>query len=486
MERFLQAAGEPALIEPGEDPFALHQDNYELTWCDGRLSLAVWDQYRHLRRRILGLAAEKSGRLELFVEHFPKREARIYLIDLAKPKAGTVVLRAERYRLRERFRLWLHRCYPEWRIVELSADPDIEHSLSSVHPRAFLCKGASGLAAIAAAAEGEPAEASLAFGLIWLDYLRRTRSKQQVEGLVVFLPYGRERTACLRLLHLDRRRARFTAWTYTPDDLLAPIDLADHGNIETKLTPVLGRTQGLSPRVEAWIAQLREIPEVEVAPRAGGMVTLRIHGLEFAWAEGDKFWFGLDRKLEAEAFHLTEIAALAHELSRLRAPNAANRDNPLWRERPEAWLESQVRKHLRVLDPTLCADPVYGQIPALAAGERGVLDLLAVDQDRRLAILELKASEDLQLPLQALDYWIRVKWFLGRGDFEACGYFPGVALRRTPPRLLLITPALEYHPTTGVILKYLSPEIPVEQIGVGAAWRSRFQVVFRRKLPGRA
>ena len=56
--------------------------------------------------------------------------------------------------------------------------------------------------------------------------------------------------------------------------------------------------------------------------------------------------------------------------------------------------------------------PVYGQVPQFAAGERGVIDLLAADRDGRLAVIELKAGQDIHLPLQALDYWMRVKWHL--------------------------------------------------------------------------
>lgn len=37
-----------------------------------------------------------------------------------------------------------------------------------------------------------------------------------------------------------------------------------------------------------------------------------------------------------------------------------------------------------------------------------MLDLLTPDRNGRLTILELKADEDLHLPLRALDYWIRV------------------------------------------------------------------------------
>ena len=125
--------------------------------------------------------------------------------------------------------------------------------------------------------------------------------------------------------------------------------------------------------------------------------------------------------------------------------------------------------------PRCCCEPVYGQVPAFAGGERGVMDLLAVDRDGRLAVVELKASADLHLPLQALDYWIRVKWHLDRGEFSSAGYFPGRSLRPEPPRLLLVAPSLEFHPTTETLLGFFSPAIEVERIGLGADWRSRLR-----------
>jgi hypothetical protein len=170
-------------------------------------------------------------------------------------------------------------------------------------------------------------------------------------------------------------------------------------------------------------------------------------------------------------------------LDRARCPEsggtAAGREHPLYRQFPEAWLESQARAHMEALDATLLPAPVYGQVPAFAGGERGIIDLLAVDLYGRLAVVELKASADLHLPLQALDYWIRVKWHLDRGDFGRFGYFPGTELRGDPPRLLLVAPSLEFHPTTETILSFFAPEINVERIGLGVEWRQGLQVMFR-------
>jgi len=124
-------------------------------------------------------------------------------------------------------------------------------------------------------------------------------------------------------------------------------------------------------------------------------------------------------------------------------------------------------------------DPIYGQVPAFAGGDRGVLDLLACDHDGRLAVVELKASQDPHLPLQALDYWMRVAWHLEQGEFTAKGYFPNRPLRPDPPRLLLVSPAMQFHPTTETILSYFAPRIPVERVGVGLEWRMGVRVMFR-------
>jgi hypothetical protein len=155
----------------------------------------------------------------------------------------------------------------------------------------------------------------------------------------------------------------------------------------------------------------------------------------------------------------------------------------LYRQNPEAWLESQVRGNIQEVDASLLPSPVYGQVPAFAAADRGVLDLLAVDHRGRLAVIELKASEDVHLPLQALDYWIRVQWHVERREFQANGYFPGHELLREPPRLLLVSPALDFHSSNERVLRYLSPQIPVEQVGLGLEWRKELKVMHRSGAP---
>jgi hypothetical protein len=150
---------------------------------------------------------------------------------------------------------------------------------------------------------------------------------------------------------------------------------------------------------------------------------------------------------------------------------------------PEAWLEARVRADIEALDATLLTQPVYGQVAQFAGGDRGIIDLLAVDRDGRLAVIELKVDQDIHLPLQALDYWMRVKWHLERGEIAGSGHFTGIPLVMEVPRLLLVAPAMEFHPSNETILQFFSGDIPVERIGLGVQWRHELRVMFR--APGK-
>jgi hypothetical protein len=146
---------------------------------------------------------------------------------------------------------------------------------------------------------------------------------------------------------------------------------------------------------------------------------------------------------------------------------------------PEAWLEARVRADIESLDATLLTQPVYGQVAQLAGGDRGIIDLLAVDRDGRLAVIELKVDQDIHLPLQALDYWMRVKWHLDRGEIAGSGHFTGIRLAAEVPRLLLVAPAMEFHPSNETVLGFFSGDIPVERIGLGVQWKHELKVMFR-------
>ena len=473
IEAFLKNCRQPALLEPGEELFPITADSFALDVHGSRLTLQAWDRTRNLTRHVTGAGEPSNARLELAVEKFARRRGQVFLLDLARRAGADLGRRSGRLVFRERFRLFLRRQFPEWKLPELSAEADLEHSLSPVFPRAFIRQGQHGWAAIACPPDAD-AGGVLSFGLIWLDYLRHRERRTVLEGLALYLPAGREGITAHRLACLDSNVARFELFTYTEEDFVSRVDPADRGNLDTRLEPCR-RPQPNQPDTWRGVAGL---PGVESVARHDGRVSLRVRGMEFAQLEGGELRFGLADRFPAREQHLPEIERLVEELDRARS-HAGDRGHPLYRQYPEAWLESLARTQIEVIDASLHADPIYSQVPAFAAGERAIPDLLAVDRSGRLAVIELKASADLNLPLQALDYWMRVKHHLGRGEFAAAGYFPGVQLRSESPRLFLVSPSLEFHPTTETVLGYFAPEIEVERVGLAVEWRKGLEVMFR-------
>jgi hypothetical protein len=128
------------------------------------------------------------------------------------------------------------------------------------------------------------------------------------------------------------------------------------------------------------------------------------------------------------------------------------------------------------LDP----EHVYEQVMAKSGGQHGVLDLLTVTRGKRLAILELKTTENPELPPQAADYWQRIQRHHLEGYLNRYGYFGQLQLQAAPPLLYLVPPALRFHPSTEAMLKYLSPEVEVIRVGLAEGWRRGLRVVLRQ------
>jgi hypothetical protein len=290
---------------------------------------------------------------------------------------------------------------------------------------------------------------------------------------------------------------------------LTAVDFRDTGNLASRLVHAFSASAAIE-RCQAGVNRLLGlVPEaarerVEVRAGSATEVGLLLHGLEFArvrhgfaansFAPQDEVTFGAG----ANETPLTEeneglCRDLFARLFASRQPDGAHTD-PLFRLQPERWLEARLRGGIAELLPGLRGDMLYTQVPALSVGDRGLLDLLTLDRNGRLAILELKANEDMHLPLQALDYWIRVRALNadrepGVGNaggrplsaFERQGYFPGAEVSPLAPRLLLAAPALRIHPANEPVLRYFSPQVEWELIAVTEHWRRELNVVFRKR-----
>lgn len=475
IQRFLASAGRPVVIEAGHEPIALDAGTYLLEPASKHVFLQAWDRDRNLVRKVTAIDHEKPGKLTLAIEKFGSRAGTIDLVDLDKPRSEGVTRRAARSIYAEQFRRSLLRQFPGWRIASFSTEPDLEHSLSPSYPRASIRKGNAGWAVIGAGPNSLAVDGVLAFGLIWLDYLRRHATRVVFEGLAIFLPEGRHQTTCLRLRHLHPAVARWEVYAYG-SDFEDRVELADAGNLHTVLPVRRGTTQ---PNIPDRLLALKALPGVQEMELADGGRSFRVNGLEIAHTVEGEVYYGIDSKRKLRGSDVAEIEALTRGVRRMRAADAPDRHGGVYSRQPELWLESEVRQHLNAIDARLQPEPIYGQVPSFAGGERGVIDLLAVEYQGRLAVVELKASEDLHLPLQALDYWMRVRWHAERGEWNERGYFPGQEISRKSPSLYLVAPALAFHPTTETILRYFPSDLDVVRVGLGMDWRTKLQVMFR-------
>jgi hypothetical protein len=461
------------MLDPGEEPLALIADQWSVSEWNGRLVLQAWDQRRNLVRKITGLKEQWRDRLCLVTERFRNAQAELQIADLAAPNCRELGRKTSRIAFCERFHLMLAREWPEWQIVEISADANLEESLSTSYARAFVRLGSSGMAVMAAATDtATPACAGIvATGLIWLDYLRRREKALSIGRLLLYVPLGLEREVAFRAACLDPTKVACQLFAFDERDRAGAIDFADAGNTESTLPPCR-RPAAPNSEVQAF----PEMPDVDRIELTDGSLSLQVRGLEFARASAGRITCGISRRKRST---IETVIAMSREISRVRDPQAEDRRHPLYSLNPEGWLESQVRAHPETIDASLRSVPIYGQVPIFSGSERGVIDLLGIDHTGRLVVIEIKTTADLQLPFQALDYWLRVRKHLEAGDFERLGYFAEHVVSHEPPRILLVAPALEFHSTIETLLGALAPRIEVTRIGLAADWRSGLRVMFR-------
>jgi hypothetical protein len=509
IEAYLAGNPAAAVLEDGRVLFDMRTAKYSVTESHGRCLLQLWSEDRNVVRTVLGVQL-RAACLRIMTRRLgaPKPESLeiVPTPDRRTPSARDSA-RRNYQRLLERA---LTRNFLGWKVDGMRSAMDLEHSFGPAYVRGRLLKGTSAQAVIGigASESGAMIDGILTIGILWLDYCRQhSDPRRHFGGLKIIVPAGASRTTAERMAWLNHSAAEFQLFTLDErTEELTSVDFRDTGNFESRLVhafsaqDAIARCRAGLDRVLALIAPA-DRERVEFYPRSATQVGLLLHGLEFArarhgvsttsFAQGDEVTFGAG----AHESPLTdESEALCRDLlARLfqsRHADGAHAD-PLFRLQPERWLESRVRACMADVLPGFRDDLVYSQVPALTSGDRGMLDLLTLDRNSRLVVLEIKADEDLHLPMQALDYWIRVRALnderaTGPGGrimsaFERAGYFAGAEVSPLPPRMLLAAPALRIHPANEPVLRYLSPRIEWELVAVAEHWRRELNVVFRKR-----
>ena len=493
LEQFLVESRHGVVVEEGQIIFDLSATRFSISAERGRCLVHLWSSERNMVREVLD-AESKKDVLRLSARKFAQSRPHVLQICRERDQRTPTARKMARSHYAHLLERTLQREFRDWTLAKLSTSMNLERSFSPVYTRGLLRKGRTALAVLGVNQQETQAsvDAALTFGLLWLEDCRqREAGRSTVEGLRLYVPAKKSAALRLRMAHLNHEIGRFQ---------LCELEEAE-GAVEEKELGVLADLEShlqrcadpahLHSQFADAIARVKAAaPDAEIVATSPGEISFRFNGLEFtrvrltsqpgSFRAAQEIVFGaagLEETLTPEneaAFH-----GFVRRIAESRMSGGDKR-NPLWRLYPERWLESLIVKNVPAVDSHLDPSYVYCQVPAFSASDRSLIDVLTCTRAGRLAVLELKADEDIHLPVQGLDYWARVLWHHSRGEFQKYGYFNDVQLLPEPPKLLLVAPALRVHPAVETILRYFSLHIEWTLVGIDERWREGIRVVFRK------
>lgn len=229
---------------------------------------------------------------------------------------------------------------------------------------------------------------------------------------------------------------------------------------------------------------LMTAPEAVDVVRTRNGETVRYNGLPFARIRNiggrTRVWAGVTAKQVIDEGDFGVLHSFVGEIADRRRHDAQQKRHEYFRLGPEAWLESMLRRNIRLLDPNLVLSPVYHQFRA----ERDKIDLLALRSDGRLVIIEVKVSSDREMIYQAADYWRKIEAERRCGNLEALKLFGDLEIADRPAVVYLVAPTLSYHPDFDLLVSTLDSDVPVCRFDLNENWRKEVKVFRRTELGG--
>ncbi len=504
IDDFLADHPHAAIFEDGRLLFDLRLAHCSVSADHGRCLLHLWSDEKNLVRTVTAVQPRRET-LRIETRRFGQTKPQT-LTFVPDPNFRTATARdTSRRRYLRTLEQALTRHFPGWTPEGFRSAMDLEHSFGPAYARGVLTKGQSSWAILGVGPEELPntIDGALTLGILWLDYCRTHGDGRRVfHGLRIIVPAGCAATTRARMTWLNPALAQWELYElHAATAELTPCPIGDDGNLAIQL-PHAFDPQAALDRSATAIAHLTSLlprgllAATEIRPRGATEVTFSLHGLEYArirhslvpgsFTHRDEIFFGAGVN-ETLLDETTEdlFRDLMDALFQSRGLTGSSGD-ALFRMQPERWLESILRRDLSLITPDLGAGPVYSQMFAAASASRSLLDLVTVNRHGRLVILELKADDDLHLPLQALDYWTRIRALHRAGEIALRGYFPGIELAppgtpETDPLLICVAPALHIHPANETVFRALAPAVPWQLIAVDEHWRSDCRVLFRKR-----
>ncbi|MDQ3649622.1 MAG: hypothetical protein M3458_04940 [Acidobacteriota bacterium] len=479
-------------------PIALRKGEWEVSTSNASLLFSAWSEQGTLFWRVTGW--EWSG--EKLVLEATRRmgaeRATLELVPRASASAALMALTAARLAAAERLsKLACALAGPGTQVERLGLSTGMRRGEPGRYARIVLqTRGASGgqrvtVTGPVADLRRHEVDSFLASALLWWFRIcdKKTNSHPTPLWLIVTHQTAGAVGERLALLREALRR----------DIALYEVDEA-HENLAPASTPELRwllRTDTAArfkrpARVECSGLAERIValdPEAVDVVRASHGETLRFRGLAFARVrrvgDGEHLWFGVDgarRRRLLDTSSWPQLLKLIDELSEHRRADATDARHALYKNAPEAWLESLLRRDITRLDPGLIISPLHAQFRTsqtdVSSGARPI-DLLALRRDGRLVVIELKATEDITLPLQGADYWRRVETHRRAGSIARTKLFGDAVIADEPPLVYLVAPTLRFHRAFDTLAHAISTDIEMYRFDINEDWRAGVRVMRR-------
>ena len=479
-----------AADEPAQ---SLRREEIEISISHERLVLSCWTDNGNQLWRVL--AWHWSGEL-LTLQVARRMGAELSVVEFiprTSAKAIAATIRAARELRCERLAQLAATFRPDTAVERLALSRGTRPGQPGRYAQILLKRRQERIAVTGPVVQCHPAavDAFLSSALLWF---RRTadRIKPPYIQQLWFIVSPEVLKPVLYRVALLRDSLKRTIRVFTVDDdlsVLTETTCPDKDELWKKklarFPPVAAAT--LSEHAAAIVSEAPDAIDV-VHARHGE--TLRYFGLPFARVRSllgsVKLWFGINRS------HRQLLAAptwndwqnLLRDLREHRSASAFDHRHAFYRAAPEAWLESLLRRDITRLDPGLIIAPLHAQFRTARGAKLGIrpIDLLALRQDGRLVVIELKVSEDREHVLQGADYWRRVEAHRRRGHIARAKLFGDRTIRDEAPLVYLVAPTLRVHHSFQTLASCISNDIEIYRFDINEDWRSGVRVMRRLRV----
>ncbi|PWT87975.1 MAG: hypothetical protein C5B55_13905 [Blastocatellia bacterium] len=481
-------------LTPGQSEVqALRRYELEVSVQQDRLVLSCWTDKGNRSWRILGW--HWSGQI-LYLQASRRMGAErpvIEMIPRASAAAVAATIRASRQHRCDQIAQLTSALELETKIERSTLSPGIRRGQPGRYARIVLRRKRERIAVTGSviSSSGSGVDALLSASLLWFKRTSERARSPYIEQLWLIVSEDLVQPLFHRVMLL-RDSVKSIIKIFVVDDELMTIKEAPLPDERVVWKRRLARFPPVPPaKISKLISEIIvQAPDAIDVVHARHGETIRYFGLPFARARSllgvEKIWFGIEgaHRQVLDQRTLPDFYNLMAELRQYRCAGAMDHRHAFYRNAAEAWLESLLRKDITKLDPGMIIAPIHAQFRTARGGKLGVrpIDMLALRQDGRLVVIELKVSEDREHVLQGADYWRRVEAHRRRGHIAKAKLFGGRKIRDESPLVYLVAPTLRFHPSFQTLARCVSTEIELYRFDINEDWRSGVRVMRRMKV----